>query len=110
MVDPEAHGIERRRLVGIVELDSEIIAVDPDIGVIEHGRQEIVGPRHTRLQDQDPIEALTALPHQRDAKAVPGLGYQALLPNWVTALEDDIHGISRLSPLVIDREAGDSTA
>ena len=40
---------------------------------------------------------------------MPGLGHETVLPGWVALLEDDVHGISRPSPLVIDLEAGDAT-
>jgi hypothetical protein len=108
VVDPEAHGVQRRRLVTFVELDSEIVAVNSEFRIIERGCEEIPGPRHMRLRDEDPIEAVTAAPDQRDTKAMPGLGHKTVLPRRVTVLEDDVHGFSRLSPLVIDRKAGDS--
>ena len=64
--------------------------------------------RHIRIQDKDTIEAMTAAPGQRDTKAASGLGRQTVLPDRVTILEDDVHGISRLQPLVVDREGSDS--
>ena len=108
MVDPEAHGVERRWLVTFVELDPEIVAVDSELGIIESGCQQIPGPRHVRLQDQDPVEAATAAPDQRDTKAMPGLDHQAVLPGRVSVLEDGVHRVSRLSPLIADGKVGDS--
>ncbi len=110
MVDPELDGVERRRLLIFVELDSEVVAIDADLGIVEHGRDVIPGSRHMSLQDKDLIEARAAAPGQRDPKAMPGLGYQTVLPGRVTLLEDGVHGISRPSPLIIDRKVGDSAA
>ena len=39
---------------------------------------------------------------------MPSLSHETILPGRVAVFEDDVHGISRLSPLVIDRKIGDS--
>lgn len=96
-------------MIIFVELDSEIVAVDADFGIIEHCRREIPGSRHVSLQDQDLIEAVAALPDQRDTKAMPSLGHETVLPGRIALLENDVHGISRPSPLIIDLKAGDAT-
>ena len=110
VVDPELDGIQRRRLVILVELDSEIVAVDADLGIVEHGRDEVPGPRHMSRQDLDAVEAVATRPDQRDTKATSGVGHQTVLPGRITAREDGVHRISRPSPLVIDRKVGDSAA
>jgi hypothetical protein len=38
---------------------------------------------------------------------MPGLSHQSVVPGWVAALEDGVHGIGRLPPLVLDRKRGD---